>query len=141
VNVPDVNVLVALHRPQHQHHTTAQHWWHEGRRHGEPVTVPDLVWVGFIRVVTNRRIFSSPSTTEGVWAFVEAMRAQGIYIQYAAHPRLLDMLGVQLRNARASADLVTDAYIAASAIALGATVVTFDGDFRRFDGLSVRELA
>ena len=50
------------------------------------------------------------------------------------------MFGVQLRDAGASADLVTDAYIAAAAISLGATVVTFDRDFRRFDGLSVLEL-
>ena len=64
------------------------------------------------------------------------MRAQGIYIHYVAHPRLLEMFGGQLRNAGASANLVTDAYIAAAAIAMGATVVTFDRDFRRFDGLS-----
>ena len=49
----------------------------------------------------------------------------------------MEMFGVQLLDAGASADLVTDAYIAAAAISLGATVVTFDRDFRRFDGLSV----
>ena len=51
------------------------------------------------------------------------------------------MFGSQIRSAKASANLVTDAYIAAAAIALGATVVTFDRDFRRFDGLSVLELS
>ena len=51
------------------------------------------------------------------------------------------MFGVQLRGADASANLVTDAYIASAAMAMGATVVTFDRDFRRFDGLSVLELS
>jgi toxin-antitoxin system PIN domain toxin len=141
VIVPDVNVLVAIHRPQHVHHQVAQQWWHEVRSHDEQVTVPDLVWVGFVRIVTNRRIFTSPSTLDQAWRFVTAMRDQGAYIHYAAHPRLMDLFGGQLVDAGASADLVTDAYIAAAATSLGATIVTFDRDFRRFDGLKVLELA
>jgi hypothetical protein len=102
--------------------------------------VLDLIWVGFVRLVTNRRIFSHPSTADEAWEFVEAVRKQGVYIEYAAHPGLLSLFGRQVSSAGASANLVTDAYIASAAIALGATVVTFDRDFRRFDGLSVREL-
>jgi predicted nucleic acid-binding protein len=34
---------------------------------------------------------------------------------------------------------VTDAYIAASAVTLGAGVVTFDRDFRKFDGVRILE--
>jgi toxin-antitoxin system PIN domain toxin len=141
VIVPDVNVLVHLYRPQdHPKHEVAQQWWQGLRRQGDQLTVPDLIWVGFVRVVTNRRIFTVPSTPEAAWAFVEALRAQGIYLHYAAHPRLMEMFGVQLLDGGATANLVTDAYIAAVAVSLGATVVTFDRDFRRFDGLSVREL-
>lgn len=138
--VPDVNVLVHLHRDDHPQHQVAQQWWRDSSAQGEPLTVPDLIWVGFMRLATHRRIYREPSTPETAWQFVESVRAQGIYIEYSRHPRLLDTFGAQVREAKASADLVTDAYIASAALALGASVVTFDRDFRRFDGLSVLEL-
>lgn len=53
----------------------------------------------------------------------------------------MDIFTNQCREASATANLVTDAYIAATAISLGATLVTFDRDFRRFDGLKVLELS
>jgi toxin-antitoxin system PIN domain toxin len=140
VIVPDVNVLVHLHRREHRHHDVVHQWWLDYLEKGEPLTVPDLIWVGFIRIVTNRRIFDHPSSLDEAWQFVAAVRAQGIYIEYAAHPHLLELFEGQLRTSKASADLVTDAYIASAAMALGASVVTFDRDFRRFDGLSMREL-
>ena len=138
--VPDVNVLVHLHRREHPHHAAAQDWWLGFSEGGEPLTVPDLIWVGFVRIVTNRRIFRAASTPEEAWQFVDALRAQGIYIEYANHPRLLEEFGARLRETNAAADLVTDAYIASATASLGATLVTFDRDFRRFDGLSLYEL-
>jgi toxin-antitoxin system PIN domain toxin len=141
VIVPDVNVLIPLHRPGHVHHQRAQEWWQEFASRGEPLTVPDVIWSGFVRVATHPRILRPPSSVEEAWQFVNAVRALGIYIPYASHPRLMDLFAAQCQEASATANLVTDAYIAAGAIALGATVVTFDRDFRRFDGLSVLELS
>jgi toxin-antitoxin system PIN domain toxin len=141
VKLPDVNVLLHLHRDEHAQHAIARTWWQDLKADCEPLTVLDLVWVSFMRLATNPRVYREPSSPEVAWRFGESIRSQGIYIEYAAHPRLLEMFGSQIRNAKASANLVTDAYIAAAAIALGATVVTFDRDFRRFDGLSVLELS
>jgi uncharacterized protein len=140
VIIPDVNVLVPLHRPGHAHHRRAQDWWQDFASSGEPLTVPDVIWMGFVRVVTHPRILRPPSSLEEAWQFVEAVRARGTYIQYASHPRLMDLFAAQCQDASASANLVTDAYIAATAISLGATIVTFDRDFRRFDGPRVIEL-
>ena len=138
--IPDVNVLVPLHRPGHTHHQRAQEWWQDFAASGEPLTVPDVIWAGFVRVVTHPRILRPPSSLEDAWQFVEAMRARGGYIHYASHPRLMDLFAAQCQEASATANLVTDAHIAAAVISVGATLVTFDRDFRRFDGLSVREL-
>jgi toxin-antitoxin system PIN domain toxin len=140
VIVPDVNVLVPLHRPGHPHHVKAQDWWQRFSASGEPLSVPDLVWVGFVRVVTHPRILRPPSAPADAWEFVEAVRSLGTYIQYASHPRVMDLFTELCDEANASADLITDAYIASATLSLGATLVTFDRDFRRFDGLSVREL-
>jgi toxin-antitoxin system PIN domain toxin len=140
VKLPDVNVMVHLHRREHTHHGVAHQWWEEARSTGEPLTVPDLIWVGFIRLVTNRRIFAHPSSPAQAWEFVEKFCAQGVYIKYAAHPRLMGLFSQQIRTTGATANLVTDAYIASTAMSFGATLVTFDRDFRRFDGLKVLEL-
>ena len=133
--IPDVNVLVPLHRRGHTHHQRAQAWWQDFASTDEPLTVPDVIWSGFVRVVTHPRILRPPSPLKEAWQFVEAVRVLDTYIQYASHPRLMDLFAAQCKEASATADLVTDAYIAAAAIAVGATVVTFDRDFRRFDGL------
>lgn len=41
------------------------------------------------------------------------------------------------RSDQVSRNLATDAWIAETAIAMGAPVVTLDRDFRRFDGLRI----
>ncbi len=55
-------------------------------------------------------------------------------------PGTLGVFEEAVRKARASGNLITDAHIAASAMASGATLVTFDRDFRRFDDLRLEEL-
>lgn len=141
MNLLDVNVLVALYRPEHSHHELARSWWERSSEAGTPFTVPDVVWVGFVRIVTNRRIFPVPATLGEAFEFLRKVTEQPRYLTYAPHSEVLGEFVRVGTAAGASADLVTDAYIAATTKALGATLVTFDRDFRRFDGLNVTELA
>ncbi len=141
MNLLDVNVLVALYRPSHPHHAVASQWLRESLSRGEPFTVPDVVWLGFLRLVTNRRVLPAPATFGQAWEFVASLRAQPAYLQFSPHPRTLTEFARVGLRANASVNLVTDAYIAASAVTLGATVVTFDRDFRKFDGVRILEPA
>lgn len=141
MNVLDANVLLALYRTDHPHHGTASAWWQESVSVGEPFTVPDLMWVAFTRIATNPRIFPVPATFGQAWNFVLATTQQGTYLRFASDIDLLHEFARIGAQARVTANLVTDAYLAANASALGATVVTFDRDFRRFDGVRVTELA
>ena len=141
MNVLDANVLLALYRTDHPHHESATAWWQESLSTGESCTVPDLVWVVFIRIATNRRVFPVPATFDQTWAFAYAMIHQATYLRFASDIDTLYEFARLGAQARATANLVTDAYVAATASALGATVVTFDRDFRRFEGLRVIELA
>ncbi|MCL2781796.1 MAG: PIN domain-containing protein [Actinomycetia bacterium] len=134
--VADVNVLLAAHFESHPHHSQAHPWLVRALANdGDPVVVPDLVWVGFVRLATNPRVFDPPSTLTEAMAFVSAvLGAPG----YQSMPGLLDGVGQFLavcRSALVPSRLVTDAYIAAVAIAHACPVATFDRDFRRFDGL------
>lgn len=141
MNIPDVNVLVGLFRPDHAFARAATAWWEESVGRGEPFTVPDLVWSGFTRVVTNGRIFEEPASFEEAQAFVGAVLAQPTHATWVAHPRTLEEFARIGADASVRGNLVTDAYIAACAATYGATVVTFDRDYRRFDDLRVHELS
>ncbi len=141
MNVPDVNVLIGLFRPEHPHHAAARSWWATSRAAGEPFTVPEVVWSGFARVVTNPRAFTVAASFAEAWAFVESVTRQPTHRTYAAHPRTLAEFARLAGESGARGNLVADAYIAACAAAYGGTVVTFDRDYRRFDGLRVLELS
>lgn len=141
MNIPDVNVLVGIFRPDHPFARAATAWWEESADRGERFTVPDVVWSGFTRVVTNGRAFDEPASFEEAQGFVAALHAQPTCATWVAHPRTLEEFARIGADASARGNLVTDAYIAACAATYGGTVVTFDRDYRRFDGLRVRELS
>lgn len=140
VKVLDVTVLVALFHAGHPGHDTASRWWQESLQRGVTVTVPDVVWSGFVRVVTSARAVTVPATVDQAWDFIGAMRANGIYLDHVAAPATLSAFEELVRRSQATGNLITDAHIAANALVVGATLVTFDRDYRRFDGLRVEEL-
>lgn len=137
--VVDVNVLVAAHLADHPHHESALSYLSAALAE-DTVLVPDVVWSGFLRIVTNSRVFTRPSSIREAVGFVRAVESAGGYRHV---PGLVDGLGPLLRivvDNDASANLVPDAYIAAVAVSHSCAVATFDRDFRRFDGLEVVEL-
>ncbi len=141
MNVLDVNVVIPIFRADHANHQVAKDWWTRSRANGEPFTVPDVVWLAFTRIVTDRRAFATPASFKDAWLFAEAMMLHATYLRFATSTRTVDeFVGLAL-EAGAAGNLLTDAYIAACAAAYGGTVVTFDRDFRKFDGLRVLELA
>jgi len=139
VIVADVNILVATFRPDHPHHAIVRPWFDKQLESLESLVVPDLVWAGFVRVVTSKRIFTIPATVHNALDFVDALRAQPSYMAVPALPNVLDIFGNVCRTQQVSGNLVTDAYIASVALSLGAPVATLDRDFRRFEALKIVE--
>ncbi len=140
MHLPDVNVLVAAHRPSHPHHATAFAWLTAALNGDEPVTVPDAVWSGFVRVVTNHRVFERPTPLTEAIGFLHVLFSAPAFDLTPRTGREFDHFVAVAVDARAAGALVPDAYLAALAIGLGARLVTFDRDFRRFDRLHVVEL-
>ncbi|HIZ36046.1 MAG TPA: PIN domain-containing protein [Candidatus Ruania gallistercoris] len=139
--LPDVNVLVAAHRPSHPHHESASVFLNEAINGTEAVVLPDLVATGFVRIVTNSRIFSTPSSIDEAFGFLRAMESAPAW---SAMPRAavdLHTFESACKESGATGALVTDAYLAAIAIAFGIRIASFDRDFRKFDQLAVVELA
>lgn len=141
MNIPDVNVLVPLFRADHSFHASAKAWWAAATKRGEPFTIPDVVWMGFMRLVTDPRCFKEPDSLADAWAFRHAVSAQPLHLKYVPGPDTMANCQRASTAAKLSGSSLSDAYIAACAMDYGATIVTFDRDFRKFDDLRVLELS
>lgn len=138
--VLDVNVLLAAHRLDHPQHTVVRPWWDALLTQGASFVVSDVCWIGFLRIVTSTRIFTVPTPMPDALAFVRATRAQPGYASPLSREAFEEFIRVCASD-QVRGNLVTDAWIAATALCIGAKVATFDRDFRRFVGLSTIEPA
>jgi toxin-antitoxin system PIN domain toxin len=128
----DVNVLVAAYRADHPHHDRVRPWF-DGLVGGQQrFTVPGVAWASFIRLVTNRRIFTVPSPGDDAFSFLRSVRAQPNHVALSPSERHLGLFEGQCGAADATGDLAVDAYLVAIAMDLGCEVVSLDRDFARF---------
>ncbi len=132
----DVNVVLAAHRDDHPDFDVARPWLDGLLAARSPFTVVDLVAGSFLRIATNRRIFSIPTPVDDAFAYVKALRSQPSHVTVAPGPRHLAVLERLCRAADASGDLVADAQLAAIAVEQACELVSFDRDFARFDEVS-----
>lgn len=137
--VLDVDILVAASRADHSHHTRVRPWLEDAFERSTPFGVPDVVWVGFVRICTNPRVFPVASSLAESTAFAAAVIGQPGYVHLGGLRDSVQPFLDLARRADAKANLCTDAYIAALAQSWGATVASLDRDFRRFDQLSITE--
>lgn len=138
--LPDVNVLLAARRSDHPAHASSTRWLVEAASGTDPVVVPHVVWTGFLRLVTNPRVFSEPDSLDDALTFVDAVRTAPSVRDLTPGSTTLHRFTEMFLDARATGNLVPDVYLAACAADVGATIVTFDRDFRRIDGVAVLEL-
>jgi toxin-antitoxin system PIN domain toxin len=136
--MPDVNILIYAHREEEKCHEAYAKWLKDLIDGVEPFALSVLVAVGFVRIVTNRRIYDDPTPLPIALAFIE---------QITAHPRCRTAVPSEThlretirlcRTASATGKLVADAQHAALAISDGCTWVTRDRDFSRFEPHGLR---
>ena len=130
---PDVNVLIAASRSDHPHHKTAFACLDEALTacaDGASLKLMPMVVAGFLRLVTNSKIFKHPTPVEEAVGFVDALLAvPGVDLaSLGAEWPMLRQLCIE-KNL--TANDVPDAWLAAAVIQLGEHLVTFDADFRR----------
>lgn len=131
----DVNVVLAASRDDHPQYPIARPWLDDLLRSDERFCVPDTVWVAFLRLTTNRRIFGVPASLDTAFGYLRAIREQPNHVPLHPGDRHLAALERCCRAAEAVGDLVPDAELAALAMDNGAELVSFDRDFARFAGL------
>lgn len=134
----DVNVLVSAFRRDADDHDEIQRWLEIRVDDPEPVGVSDAVLGGALRVLTNPRVFASPTPLDVALTQLAALRGHGGVVTLLPGPRHWEITERLCRAANARGNLVADAQHAAVAIENGATFISKDRDFARFAELRWR---
>ena len=116
----DVNVLLALAWPTHQHHRAAHRWFRDESPHGWATCA--LTQLGFVRLSSN------PSYSDDA---VSPQDAAALLVQMAAHPKHrfwaeLPALTVDMFQRATGHQQVMDAYLVGLARHHRGRIVTFD---------------
>ena len=133
--VPDVNLLLYSYDSSSPFHAKAAAWWQACLDGGEAVLLPEVVAFGFVRVSTNSRAFHKPFTAAEAVAHVRSWLGQEIVSIPELAPDHFERVLTLLEKLGSAGNLVTNAQIAAVAMANGAVLHTADADFMRFAGL------
>jgi toxin-antitoxin system PIN domain toxin len=133
MQLPDVNVLIYAHREDASEHPHYTAWLRALTASAAPFALSEVVLAGFLRVVTNRRIFDPPTPMETAIAFCQGLVTRPRAVIVAPGRQHWDIFVGLCR--RIQGPLVTDAYLAALAIEHGCELITTDSDFARFPGL------
>lgn len=128
----DVNVLVYAHRQDLPEHTEYRELLERLGNEDQPLGLPDLALSGFVRVVTNRRIFSEPTGAEEAWAAVAALLGAPAAMQLQAGQRHWELFRQLAGDIDARGNDVSDAYLAAYALEHNAIWLSADRGFARF---------
>lgn len=133
---PDVNICVAAMRPDASEAAARVRSWLEGSLNGhEQVGFSELVLSAMIRIATNHRVFESPSSSAQAVEFAEALTGAPAATIVRPGARHWGIFRDLVTTHRLRANDVPDAYLCSLAMETGATLVTLDRGFARFEGL------
>jgi uncharacterized protein len=131
----DANLLVYAHAATFEQHSMARSWLDEKLRGFEPLGLPWSSLLGFLRLVSNPRIFEHPEPLKEAWHQVQEWldcRRTWIPLPAEQHREVLERL---VLRSDIRGNLVPDAHLAALAIEHGLVLCSTDGDFSRFPEL------
>jgi toxin-antitoxin system PIN domain toxin len=139
IDLPDVNVWLAASVADHVHHQRARYYWYEEA--SDQLAFCRVTALGFLRLTTNATVMSGqPLTVAQAWKAYEAFRRLPEVLLVDEPEDCESWLERWALEERLTPRQWTDAYLAAFAGAGGLRLVSFDGDFTRFDGLELLRL-
>ena len=136
MQLPDVNVLIYAHREDAPEHRRYAAWLKQLTTSAAPFALSETVLAGFLRIVTNPKIFDPPTPMNVAIAFCQRLVARPRAVIIAPSRRHWDIF-VRLCE-DVEGPLVTDAYLAALALEHGCELITTDSDFARFPEVQCR---
>lgn len=133
--VPDINLLLYATISGFPEHSRARQWWEDLLSGENEVGLVGPALFGYVRIITNPRIFDRPLAVEAALARIEEWLDQPPVRFLLPGPRHLEVAFRLLRHVGTAGNLTTDVQLAAHAIENQAEVHSNDVDFGRFPGL------
>ena len=134
----DANVLVYAHRADLPEHEDYRALLERLANDDEPLGLPDIALSGYLRVITNRRIFTEPTTPSNAWESLEALIAAPATMRLRPGERHWALFRELAQDIDSRGNDVPDAYLAAYAVENNATWLSADRGFARFRRLRWR---
>ncbi|MGQ0680289.1 MAG: type II toxin-antitoxin system VapC family toxin [Actinomycetota bacterium] len=136
--VVDANVLLYSVNTAEEKHEASRRWLDGALSANEPVGFAWTVVLAFLRLSTKIGLYPRPLPLDQAVSQVRSWLEQPPSIVLEPSRRHLALLAGLLGSTGAGGNLVNDAHLAVLALEHDATVITFDTDFSRFDGLRWR---
>jgi hypothetical protein len=128
----DLNVLLYAVNRDSPLHEPVRSWLERVLSADEPVGLPWIVLLGFLRLATNARVFARPLTAIQAIEQVEAWLVHPNVRSVRETDEHWQILKELVRQTGTAGNVTTDAHLAALAISHGATLASCDADFNRF---------
>lgn len=133
----DTNVLIYAIDEDAPQHRPARDWVEQAFSGFEPIGLPWVVLLAFVRLVTRPAIVRHPLPPEAALAFVDEWLSLPAVQPVSPGPGHWPILRTLLASAGAAGNLTTDAHIAALALEFAAPICTADRDYLRFAGVKI----
>jgi uncharacterized protein len=134
MRLPDVNFWLALAFHSHVHHISAKAWIQSAAR--QSCCLCRVTQMGFLRLSTNQKVFPLDALPMAdAWRVYDELFGDE-RIAFAEEPEDLDVAWRRFAQLQTfSANVWTDAYLAAFATTADFEIVTFDKGFAQYEGL------
>jgi len=131
----DANILIYAYNEVASEHKAARAWLRTSLAGPESIAISLFAIMAFVRVATNKKIFSKPYSTDEAFDVVQNwLSAPGSVLLTPGDEHLKIVKRLANESGVYGATL-TDAHIAALAIEHGVMLATTDIDFNQFKGL------
>lgn len=134
----DANVLLHAVNAQAREHGASRRWLVQSLEGGEVVGFAWMVLLAFLRLATHPAVFPRPVTGQQAGSTIESWLGFPQAVVVEPTRRHLPLLNGLLAQTGTAGNLVSDAHLAALALEHDATVISFDRDFGRFEGVRCR---
>ena len=132
----DVNVWLALSSHQHSHRSIAEDYWQNEASNNKVFC--RITMLGLLRMLGNSTVMSdAPLSAPRAWDYVQSLydRPDISFVHDFAGTDAY--LSKWVQAGLITPRIWTDAYLAALATSRKMRIVTFDHDFKRFEGLDL----
>ena len=133
----DANLLLYAYDSESPHHERSREWLETALSSGRAVRLALITVLAFVRIASDRRIYTHPLSPAEACSLVEEWLALPNVRILQPGPRAWRLLSTMCEEGQAKGAMVMDAHLAALAMEHGASIATTDRDFLRFPDIEV----